>query len=122
MAKNESRRLKPTVLETDKASFAALQAINGYAPANSAYSMTTITAAQNVLNAAQQAEAQAQAAAATARDEATAREWEFHNLMLGAKDQVMAQFGRDSNEVQAIGLKKASEYKPRPRKPKSPTA
>ena len=48
---------------------------------------------------------------AAARDNATAREWEFHNLMPGAKDQVTAQFGRDSNEVQALGLKKSSERK-----------
>ncbi len=31
--------------------------------------------------------------------------------MIGAKDQVMAQFGRESNEVQAVGRKKASERK-----------
>ena len=31
--------------------------------------------------------------------------------MLGVKDQVTAQFGRDSNEVQALGLKKVSERK-----------
>jgi hypothetical protein len=38
--------------------------------------------------------------------------------MLGVKDQVTAQFGRDSNEVQAIGLKKASERKaPQRKKP-----
>jgi hypothetical protein len=49
---------------------------------------------------------------ATARDNAVTAEREFHNLMLGAKDQVTAQFGRDSNEVQALGLKKASERKP----------
>jgi hypothetical protein len=30
--------------------------------------------------------------------------------MLGVKDQVIAQFGKDSNEVQAVGLKKKSEY------------
>ncbi len=59
----------------------------------------------------QAAEAQAAAALAAARDNAVAAEWEFHNLMLGAKDRVIAQFGRDSNEVQAIGLKKASERK-----------
>ena len=56
-------------------------------------------------------EAQAAAALAAARDNAVAQEWAFHNLMLGVKDQVMAQFGRDSNEVQALGLKKASERK-----------
>jgi hypothetical protein len=113
--------LKPALVETDKASFAALQAIPGYAPANPAYTMAAIATAQNELNAAQQAEAQAEAAAATARDNATAREWEFHNLMLGAKDQVVAQFGRDSTEVQAVGLKRASEYKTRQRNPKPPT-
>ena len=62
------------------------------------------------MRAAQASEAQA-GAALKARDSATAKEWGFHNLMLGSKDQVTAQFGRNSNEVQAIGLKKASEYK-----------
>ena len=38
--------------------------------------------------------------------------------MLGAKDQVTAQFGRNSNEVQALKLKKTSEYKARTRKSK----
>jgi len=36
--------------------------------------------------------------------------------MLGVKDQVTAQFGLDSNEVQAIGLKKTSERKSPQRK------
>ena len=116
MAKDESRRLSPGVVETDKASFAALQAIAGYAPANPTYALAAITSAKTELEAAQQAEAQALAAAASARDNATAKEWAFHNLVRGAKDQVVAQFGRDSNEVQAVGLKKASEYKPRKRK------
>jgi hypothetical protein len=44
-------------------------------------------------------------------------ERDFHNAILGAKDQVKAQFGKDSNELQALGLKKASEYKrPSPKK------
>jgi len=47
----------------------------------------------------------------TARDNAAAAEWEFHNAMLGVKDQIIAQFGKDSNQVQAIGLKKKSERK-----------
>jgi hypothetical protein len=82
----------------------------GYAPTNPAYALTAVTAASTGLAAAQQAETQAAAAAASARDEAVAREWEFHNLMLGVKEQVIAQFGKDSNEVQALGLKKKSEY------------
>ncbi|MDT4895992.1 MAG: hypothetical protein QOH25_1069 [Acidobacteriota bacterium] len=107
---NQANRLKPSQIQADRDTFAALQAVTGYAPANPAYALTVITAAQASLASAQQAEAQAQAAAAAARDDAVAREWEFHNLMLGAKDQIIAQFGKDSNEVQAVGLKKKSEY------------
>jgi hypothetical protein len=98
------------VLEADRSSFAALQGIGGYAPVNQAFALAKIGAAREALQSAQAAEAQA-AALAAARDNAVAAEWEFHNLILGAKDQVVAQFGRDSNEVQALGLKKASERK-----------
>ncbi len=51
------------------------------------------------------------------RDEAVAAEVEYHNAILRSRDQVVAQFGKDSNEVQAVGLKKVSEYrKPKRRK------
>jgi hypothetical protein len=111
MPKDQSKRIQPSVLETDRTSFAALQGVAGYAPANPAFALSKITEVEAAVRAAQAAEAQAAAALAAARDEAVAREWEFHNLMLGAKDQVVAQFGRDANEVQAVGLKKASERK-----------
>lgn len=42
-----------------------------------------------------------------------AAEWQFHNLILGMRDQVTAQFGRNSNEVQFVGRKKTSEYRRR---------
>lgn len=108
---NENKRLRPAQIEADRAGFAALQTVAGYAPANQAYALAKVTEAEAAVRAAQAAEAQAEAALASARDAAVAREWEFHNLMIGAKDQVMAQFGRDSNEVQAVGRKKASERK-----------
>jgi hypothetical protein len=118
MPKDQNKRITPPVLEADRNSFAALQGIGGYAPANPAYALAKIVAAREALQSAQAAEAQAAAALASARDNAVAAEWEFHNLILGAKDQVVAQFGRDSNEVQALGLKKASERKaPVRRKP-----
>ena len=110
MAK-ETRRIKPEVINADESSFAALQAMALYEPANHVYSLPAIGAAHGLLQSARTEEAQAQAALDTARDNAVAREWAFHNLMLGAKDQVTAQFGRDSNEVQALGLKKTSERK-----------
>ncbi|HST22724.1 MAG TPA: hypothetical protein VLR90_16490 [Blastocatellia bacterium] len=120
MAKNEANRLKPTTLADDEAAFNALQNVTGYTPANPAYAITALTQAFADMRAAQAAENQAAAALATARDQAVSKEWAVHNLMLGVKDQVRAQFGKDSTQVQELGLKRVSEYKTR--KPKSTVA
>jgi hypothetical protein len=117
MAKNENQRLKPAVLAKDEAkdeaAFNALQMITGYAPNNPAYSLQAITQAFTELRAKQALEDQAVAALATARDEAVNQEWVVHNLILGSKDQIRGQFGKDSLQVQEIGLKRASEYRTR---------
>lgn len=116
MAKDETKRLKPAMIEADESGFAALQTIALYEPANNAYSLPTVAAAHGLLLSTRTEEAQAEVALKTARDNAVKKEWEFHNLMLRVKDQVTAQFGPDSNEVQALGLKKASERKAPSRK------
>ncbi len=44
-------------------------------------------------------------------------EAEFHELVLGAKRQVIAQYGDDSDEITSLGMKKKSERRyGRPRK------
>jgi hypothetical protein len=53
------------------------------------------------LRSAQRAKVNAQNALAAARDAAVAAEWEFHNMILGVKDQVIAQYGKDSDQVQS---------------------
>lgn len=117
MAKNEANRLKPSTLEADIAALNALQTVAGYLPANPAYSATAVAQAISDLRAAQAAEDRTNAALKAARDQAAAAEWEFHNLMLGVKEQAIAPYGKDSVEVQSLGLKRKSEYKSR--KPKS---
>lgn len=122
MAKKQTTRLRPDALSTDQKALAALQAISDYSPANAAYTKDALAAKQQAMKTAQDAEAQAQAAMAAARDAANAAEWDFHNAILGAKDQVIAQYGDDSDQVQSLGLKKKSEYKtPTGRKPKAAT-
>ena len=96
MAKDQNRRVLASTLAEDVAAFNALQNITGYTPANPAYAVTAITQAINDMRAAQVVEDQAAAAFATARDQAVEKEWVVHNLVLGAKDQVKAQFGKDS--------------------------
>ena len=119
MAKVETARLKPGVRKADRDALAALQAIANYAPVNPAYTVAAVAEAYEELLSAQAAETQANVDADAARDRAAGKEWKFHNLILGVRLQVTAQFGKDSNEAQALGLKKPSEYKARRRKPKS---
>lgn len=111
MAKNETRRLNPTVLAEDLEILAALKDTEGYQPANSAYTVSAIDAINNRRITAHDTEVQTSAAAESARDDHVAVQWELHNALLGAKDQITAQFGKDSNEVQSMKLKKKSEYK-----------
>ncbi|HEY0324006.1 MAG TPA: hypothetical protein VGC66_23865 [Pyrinomonadaceae bacterium] len=117
MARDESKRLKPSVIESDKDSFAGLKTITNYAPANPDYAALALGTAEARMLSTQQLEAQAEAALEAARDNAVKAEWDYHNLVLGMKDQVVAQYGRDSNEAQTVGRKKTSEFSARKRKP-----
>ena len=109
MAKDQTRRLQPSILQADYDALAAINGMTGYTPANANFTLVKLQAGSDAMDAAQQAETQKQAEADAARDEAVAAEWAFHNAILGAKDQVKAQFGADSNEWQALGLTKKSE-------------
>src|SRR5437764_44366 len=116
MAKNETKRIQPSVVRQDREVYAAVKGVNGYAPANSNYALNKLDAAHDELTQREQFAVQQDAAAAAARDAVVAGQWSFHNLMLGVKDQVVAQYGPNSDEAQAIGLKKKTEYKTRTRK------
>lgn len=119
MAKNETVRISPALLAQDRQVYAAVKGNNKYAPANNAYTQAELDAAHDELEQAEHAAVQAEAAAAAARDQLVAKQWSFHNKMIGAKDQVVAQFGRDSDEAQGVGLKKTTEYKRPTRKAKA---
>jgi len=116
MAKDQSRRLKPSILQADENGCAALRSIASYAPVNPAFSLERITEAHSDVTHLRRDESEAQAVDAATRGKTVAKEWEFHNLMLGVKAQVIAQFGLDSDELASLGRKKKSEYKPPGRK------
>jgi hypothetical protein len=111
MAQNQNRRLERKVVQDDIDALAAIQGITEYTPANASFALTALTAKQTAMAAAQATETQKQGDADAARDAANAAEWAFHNLILNAKDQVKAQFGADSDEWQALGMRKKSERK-----------
>src|SRR4051812_40518124 len=113
MAKNQTRKIKPSVLAKDLEDFAALKEIADYAPPNPNFKVSAIEADNTAMKAKAEALAQAEALVKTRRDELVAAQWKFHNSVEGGRDSCEAQYGEDSNEVQAVGRKKKSEYKSR---------
>ena len=105
------RRLSSPVVAQDKASLAALQNIDDYKPSDATYKVADIETADKAVDADRKKETQLTADAKNARDRAVCSEWKLHNLILGAKKQVVAQYGEDSDEIQSVGLKKKSAYK-----------
>jgi hypothetical protein len=118
MAKNQTKPVSDKVLKADADALAAIKKMTGYQPAdpNSAYTLAKLTAASTALDDAADAHAQAEADHKTARDGHVAAQWAFHNAMLGARTQVVAQYGDDSEQVASVGLKKKSERKAPTRK------
>lgn len=111
MARKQTIRIRPSTLQGDLRAYTALKSFADYVPANPTYTQQAALSIMEALKNAQTAELNAHNALATARDNAAAAEWEFHNFMLGVKDQVIARYGSNSNQVQALGLKKKSERK-----------
>ena len=84
--------------------------------------LDAVTATFNELAADQAAFVRAQVAMDAARDKLAHTEQRAHAKMLKVKDSVCSQYGDDSNEYAALGMKKKSEYKKGGGKPKPPEA
>ena len=119
MAKQETKRVPPKVHAKDLELYSALKSITRYAPVNPAYTQEKMDILHGNVLAARDVIAAAEGAIEAARDDYVAAQWDLHNGMLGAKSQVIAQFGINSNEVQAMQLKKKTEYKAPKRKTSS---
>ena len=83
MANNPNHRISPAILQDDLESFAGLQGVANYAPANDAYTLAAITAAKQSMETAQTNATQAAVTAAAARDTANERERDFHDTIIG---------------------------------------
>ena len=116
MASNSNYRVHAQALQADREAYVAMQSMTDYTPANVSYSSAELAEAYQAMEAALAAEINAQNALKAARDTARKAERKFHEAILGAKDQVMAQYGPDSNQVQSMGLKKKSDRRRRLRR------
>ena len=61
MAKNETVRIRPIILQEDRDAFSALKNVGGYSPSNASYAVSGITTAQTTLLDKREIEAQKQA-------------------------------------------------------------
>lgn len=116
-----SRRLTLNLLSQDIDSLNGLKAIPQYSTTRSQATLETLQQTYQVMLAQQQAETEKLALYRAATDAARLAEWNFHNAVLAMKEAVRGQYGSDSDEAQAIGLKKKSDRK-RPIRQKAATA
>ena len=101
MSNTPGKRLPAQVVADDTKAFHALATIEGYAPHDPELKLEVITATF---------------------DKLAHTEHRAHQKMLGAKDSVCSQYGDDSNEYAALGMKKKSERKKGGNKARPPEA
>jgi len=111
MGTNRPTPLTPSRLQADQAALIALKQMANYAPANAAFTIQAVQSLADAIAPAHAAEKVAADVLDAKRDAAAAVEQAFHEAMQGVKDQVIAQYGKNSDEVASLGLKKRVEYK-----------
>ncbi len=114
----DTKRRRPSAVKSDRKVLQALKDMEEYNPSSADISISALEASSQNLENLYEVETQKEKASKAARDNSVAGEHAFHELIIRAKKQVLAQFGESSNEAQSVGLKKKSEYKPPKRKPK----
>lgn len=122
MSSPASSRQSPQQIEADIDTYMALKGIGNYTPHNPRYATTAASDALAQLRAADEAAIHAQNTLAAARDALLAAQQNFHEIILGVKNEVRVLFGPDSDQLAALGLKKKSERSKPKRVSKSTTA
>ncbi|RUR76721.1 hypothetical protein ACF3DV_06895 [Chlorogloeopsis fritschii PCC 9212] len=108
---DKTRRLPPQTISQDIDSLHGLQTISTYNTTRADASEANLQTAYQAMLTLQQAETEKLALYRAAADAARLAEWEFHNAVLAMKEVVRGQYGSDSDQAQAVGLKKKSERK-----------
>jgi len=106
-----NRRLSPQIIDQDVDALNGLKTVPNYQTRRSEATSETLQQAYQTMLVQQQSETEKLALYRAASDAARLAEWQFHNSVLAMKEVVRGQFGSDSNEAQAVGLKKKSDRK-----------
>lgn len=108
---NTNRRLSPQNLHQDIDAYNGFKTIDSYSTKRNNATPEALQQAYQTMLIQQQVETEKLALYRAAADAAQLAEWEFHNAVLAMKEVVKGQFGSDSDEAQAVGLKKKSDRK-----------
>ncbi len=111
MPSNKNRRRPPHVLQENVDAYNSLQSMEGYKPTKEELSVPELKKLYEQMLTQQAIETQKEVEFRTAKDKAIVSELAFHEAIRSSKQQVIALFGDDSNEVEAVGLKKKSARK-----------
>ncbi|MEH2026686.1 hypothetical protein [Nostoc sp.] len=115
---DKTRRLPSQLISQDINSLHGLQTISTYNTTRADASVANLQQAYQAMLAQQQAQTEKLTLYRAAADTARLAEWEFHNAVLAMKEVIRGEYGSDSDQAQAVGLKKKSERK-RPNRKKS---
>ena len=106
-----TRRLRPQTISQDITSFHGLQTVSTYNTTRADASAAKLQEVYQAMLISQQIETEKLALYRATSDAARLAEWEFHNAVLAMKEVVCGQYGSDSDQAQAVGLKKKSDRK-----------
>ncbi len=119
MATNKTKPIDPQMLQDDKDAVTAILAIDGYTSQKPEFDKSVMYSKTNNMETGKKVDlAKAEAdlvlaenTLAAVRDRMVAMQWAQHEWVLGAREQIAAKYGKNSDEYAASGLKKKSEYK-----------
>lgn len=103
------KRLSPNQLAKVKSDFAGLKQIQDYSPRQDDYKVSAILPIETALDNLLTQEAQLETQLGAIRDQIAEKGYQFNQKMNGATQQIIAQYGDDSPEIQAVGRIRKSD-------------
>jgi hypothetical protein len=110
------RKISQKVLRKDMETHSAIQGFATYSPTNPSITHVSLSDLSSKLLSLQSKSVQMETTYNATIDSLRSAERAFHDAIMTSKVAVLGQYGMDSNEAKAIGLKRTSEYKKPKRK------
>jgi hypothetical protein len=112
----EKKRVPQYIIAEDVSTMGALKTLSGYAPRNPEFSVEAIEGTWSQLAHLLHEERLNDERREALRAQIVLLSNRYHGQVLGGKGEAVTQFGNDSVEIEALGLKRKSERKPPRRK------